>query len=94
VRLVEDITEALWGSPSTVSALKKKIYGTIEAWRATRRSWAGEVRNVSLLVAIGMNESVLSEDSRHLRGGEGGQDWLEGVPQASQGTRVEGYAHR
>jgi hypothetical protein len=55
-----------------------------------RRSWAGEVRNVSLLVAIGMNESVLSEDSRHLRGGEGGQDWLEGVPKASQGTRVEG----
>jgi hypothetical protein len=33
---VEDITEALWGtrvSPSTVSDLNKKIYGTIEAWR-------------------------------------------------------------
>jgi hypothetical protein len=36
VRRVEDITEALWGtrvSPSTVSDLNKKIYGTIEAWR-------------------------------------------------------------
>jgi transposase-like protein len=75
VRRVEDITEALWGtrvSPSTVSDLNKKIYGTIEAWRNRRiegeppyvyldgivlkRSWAGEVRNVSLLVAIGVNE--------------------------------------
>ena len=74
VRRVEDITEALWGtrvSPSTVSELNKKIYGTIEAWRnrpiegahpyvyldgiVMKRSWAGEVRNVSLLVAIGVN---------------------------------------
>jgi putative transposase len=76
VRRVEDITEALWGtrvSPSTVSDLNKKIYGTIEAWRnrpiagehpyvyldgiVLKRSWAGEVRNVSLLVAIGVNDS-------------------------------------
>jgi transposase-like protein len=74
VRRVEDITEALWGtrvSPSTVSDLNKRIYGTIEAWRnrpiegehpyfyldgiVLKRSWAGEVRNVSLLVAIGVN---------------------------------------
>jgi putative transposase len=35
VRRVEDITE-VWGtrvSPSTVSDLNKKIYGTIETWR-------------------------------------------------------------
>jgi hypothetical protein len=32
----------------------------------------------------------LSGDSRHLRGGEGGQDGLERVPQASQGTWIEG----
>src|SRR5262249_15538063 len=75
VRRVEDITEGLGGtrvSPSTVSDLNKKIYGTIEAWRnrpiegdhpyvyldgiVLKRSWAGEVRNVSLLVAIGVNE--------------------------------------
>lgn len=36
VRRVEDITEALWGtrvSPSAVSELNQKIYGQIEAWR-------------------------------------------------------------
>jgi putative transposase len=58
-------------SPSTVSDLNKKIYATIEAWRnrpiegehpyvyldgiVLKRTWAGEVRNVSLLVAIGVN---------------------------------------
>jgi transposase-like protein len=79
-RRVEDITEALWGtrvSPSTVSDLNKKIYGTIEAWRngptesehpyvyldglVLKRSWAGEVRNVSLLVAIGVNDEGYRE---------------------------------
>ena len=80
MRRVEDITEALWGtriSLSTVSALNKKIYGTIEAWRnrpidgehvyvyldgiVLKRSWAGEVRNVSLLVAIGVNDNGYRE---------------------------------
>jgi putative transposase len=58
-------------SPSTVSDLNKKIYATIEIWRnrpiegehpyvyldgiVMKRSWAGEVRNVSLLVAIAVN---------------------------------------
>jgi transposase-like protein len=58
-------------SPSTVSDLNKKIYKRIEAWRnqaivgehpyvyldgiVMKRTWAGEVRNVSLLVAIGVN---------------------------------------
>src|SRR3989475_11761573 len=79
-RRVEDITESLWGtrvSPSTVSDINKKTYGTIEAWRnrpiegeppyvyldgiVLKRSWAGEVRNVSLLVAIGVNESGYRE---------------------------------
>jgi hypothetical protein len=42
VRRVEDITEALWGtrvSPSTVSDLNKKIYGTIETWRQPLPCW-------------------------------------------------------
>jgi putative transposase len=59
-------------SPSTVSHLNQKIYGQIEAWRNRpltgrypyvyldglwlKRSWGGEVRNVSALVAIGVNE--------------------------------------
>jgi putative transposase len=69
-------------SPSTVSELNKKICATIEAWRkrpigsqrpyvylygiVLKRSWAGEVRNVSLLVAIGVNAEGYREDSRHL----------------------------
>jgi putative transposase len=60
-----------------VSDLNKEIYGTIETWRnrpiegehpyvyldgiVLKRSWAGEVRNVSLLVAIGVNESGYRE---------------------------------
>lgn len=59
-------------SPSTVSELNKKIYVQIEEWRKRpiigkfayvymdgiwlKRSWGGEVRNVSMLVAIGVNE--------------------------------------
>ena len=80
VRRVEDITEALWGtrvSPSTVSALNKKIYAPIEAWRnapiegshpyvfldgiVMKRTWAGQVRAVSLLVAFGVNEEGYRE---------------------------------
>src|SRR5271170_6414970 len=64
-------------SPSTVSNLNKKIYAKIEAWRNRRiegehpylyldgivmkRTWAGEVRNVSLLVAIGVNSEGYRE---------------------------------
>lgn len=64
-------------SPSTVSRLNQKIYKTIEAWRnrpiegeypyvyldgiALRRSWGGEVRQVSVLVAIGVNKEGYRE---------------------------------
>jgi len=57
-------------SPGTVSNLNKKIYERIEKWRnrpitesfpylyldgiVLKRTWAGEVRNVSVLVAIGV----------------------------------------
>jgi len=59
-------------SPSTISELNKKVYKHIEAWRnraiegdfpyvyldglVLKRSWAGEVRNVSVLAAIGVGE--------------------------------------
>jgi hypothetical protein len=104
VRRVEDITEALWGtpvSPATVSDLNKKIYGTTETWRnrpiegdhsyvyldgiVLKRSWAGEVRNVSLLVAIGVNGEGYRE-IWHLRSRQRGQGGLERLPRASQGT--------
>ena len=58
-------------SPGTVSNLNKKIYAKIEEWRhrpiegdhpylyldgiVMKRTWAGEVRNVSLLVASAVN---------------------------------------
>ncbi len=58
-------------SPGTVSNLNKKIYAQIETWRnrpiegvhpylyldgiVLKRSWGGEMRNVSLLVAIAVN---------------------------------------
>jgi transposase-like protein len=64
-------------SPSTVSNLNKKIYAKIEAWPNRRidgehpylyldgivmkRSWAGEVRNVSLLVASAVNSEGFRE---------------------------------
>jgi transposase-like protein len=57
-------------SPGTVSNLNKKIYAHIEEWRnrpisgehpyvyldgiALKRSWGGEVKNVSVLVAVGV----------------------------------------
>jgi putative transposase len=63
--------------PCQKSELNKKIYGTIEAWRnrpiegehpyvyldgiVLKRCWAGEVRNVSLLVAIGVNDNGYRE---------------------------------
>ena len=67
-------------SPGTVSNLNKKIYAKIDEWRhrpiegdhpyvfldgiVMKRTWAGEVRNVSLLVAIG----VTSDGHREILG--------------------------
>ena len=64
-------------SPGTVSKLNQKIYAKIEAWRHRRiegdhpylyldgivmkRTWAGEVRNVSLLVASAVNSEGYRE---------------------------------
>ncbi len=58
-------------SPGTISNLNKKVYAKIEEWRTQtiegefpyvyldgivlKRSWAGDVSNVSVLVAIGVN---------------------------------------
>ena len=58
-------------SPGTVSKLNSRIYEHIEAWRnrpiesaypyvyldgvVLKRTWAGEVRNVSVLIAIGVD---------------------------------------
>ena len=67
-------------SPSTVSELNQKIYVHIDAWRNRpiegehpyvyldgiwlKRSWGGEVKNVAILVAIGVD----SEGNREILG--------------------------
>jgi transposase-like protein len=78
-------------SSGTVSRLNQKIYRHIEAWRNRRiegefpylfldgvvlkRSWAGEVRNVSVLVAIGVG----ADGHRQILGvAEGQKEDLEG----------------
>ena len=64
-------------SAGTVSQLNKKVYSRIEQWRnrkletdypyvyldgiCLKRSWGGEVRNVSILVAIGVAEDGFRE---------------------------------
>ena len=64
-------------SAGTVSELNKKVYSRIEQWRSRKlqgdypyvyldgiclkRSWGGEVRNVSVLVAIGVAEDGFRE---------------------------------
>jgi putative transposase len=64
-------------SSSTISELNKKIYGQIEAWRNQpvegehpyvyldgiwlKRTWGGEVRNVAILVAVGVNRDGYRE---------------------------------
>ena len=64
-------------SPGTVSDLNQKIYGKIEEWRMRpiegehpyvfvdgvylKRSWGGEVQNVSVLVAVGVDSDGYRE---------------------------------
>jgi transposase-like protein len=78
-------------SSSTVSRLNQRIYKHIEAWRnraiegdfpyvyldgvVLKRSWAGEVRNISVLVAIGVG----TDGYRQILGvAEGEKEDLEG----------------
>lgn len=64
-------------SPGTISNLNKKAYENIEEWRSRKlsseypyvyvdgvylkRSWGGEIQNVSILVAIGVNSDGYRE---------------------------------
>ncbi len=78
-------------SPGTVSNLNQKVYERIEQWRSRKlegaypyvyldgiclkRSWGGEVKNVSVLVAIG----VTTDGFREIIGaGEGEKEDKEG----------------
>ena len=64
-------------SPGTVSELNKKIYAQIEKWRNRpilgrhpyvyfdglylKRSWGGEIRNVAILIAVGVDQDGYRE---------------------------------
>lgn len=66
-------------SPGTISNLNKRAYEHIESWRTRpltgeypyvyvdgvylKRSWGGEIQNVSILVAIGVNQDGCREIS-------------------------------
>jgi transposase-like protein len=79
-------------SSSTVSELNQKIYGRIEEWRTAplegehpyvyldgiwlKRTWGGEVRNVSVLVAVGVNQDGFRDILGVAEGGrEDAESW-------------------
>ena len=80
-------------SSSTVSDLNKKIYGHIEQWRNRpiegqhpyvfldgiwlKRCWGGEVRNLAVLVAVGVNRDGFREVLGVMEGAKEDKDsWL------------------
>lgn len=80
--------------PSTVSDLNQKIYARIEQWRnapitgshayvyldgiGLKRSWGGEVRDVAVLVAIGVNQEGHREILGVMEGAkEDGPSWRQ-----------------
>ncbi len=93
-------------SPSTVSDLNKKIYERIEAWRnqpiagshpyvyldgiVMKRTWAGEGRNVSLLVAIGVNADGYREILGICEGAKEDKSGWSAFLKHPEGSRLEG----
>ena len=88
-------------SPSVVSDLNQKIYEQIEAWRNRpiegehayvyldgiwlKRSWGGEVRNVAVLVAIGVDAEGFREVLGVCEGAkEDAESWLQFVRHLKQ----------
>jgi len=80
--------------PSTVSDLNRKIYERIEKWRTSKiqgkhpyvfmdgiwlkRSWGGEVKNLAVLVAVGVNAGGYREILGVAEGNqEDKESWLE-----------------
>ena len=93
------------GEPQHGLNLNQKIYAKIEAWRNRRidgehpylyldgivmkRSWAGEVRNVSLLVASAVNSEGFREILGICEGRQGGQIRLVGLLASSGRPRTQ-----
>ena len=92
-------------SSGTVSRLNQKIYRHIEAWRnreitgefpyvyldgvILKRSWAGEVNNISVLIAIGVGDRWISANPGCCRGREGRSGGLARLPAPPQGSRPQ-----
>lgn len=93
-------------SASTVSKLNQRIYRHIEAWRnrpiegrhpyvyldgvVLKRSWAGEVRNVSVLIAIGVNDEGFREILGICEGAKEDKAGWRGFLAQLKATRAEG----
>lgn len=96
-------------SSGTVSKLNKKVYQHIEAWRnqpitgaypyvyldgiVLKRSWAGEIKNVSVLVAIGVDSEgyrrILGVQEGHKEDKAGWSEFLAHLKQRGlQGVRL------
>jgi hypothetical protein len=91
-------------SASLVSDLNQRIYAQIEAWRKEplrgeyacvyadgmwlRRSWGGEVKNVSVLIAVGVNAEGYREVLSGGRRQQGRQGELGAVPARDEGARA------
>jgi putative transposase len=94
-------------SPGTISNLNKKVYEKIEEWRnrpieedvpyvyldgiVLKRSWAGEVSNVSVLVAIGVNREGYRRILGICEGAKEGQGGLVELFASFERTR---WSHR
>jgi putative transposase len=82
--------------PSTVSDLNQKIYERIDAWRtapiegehpyvyldgiALKRSWGGEVRDVAVLVAVGVNQEGFRDILGVMEGAKESNHWGTSTP--------------
>ena len=94
-------------SSGTVSRLNQRIYEQIDAWRqrpitgtypyvyldgvSLKRSWGGEVRNVAVLIAIGVG----TDGYRHILGvAEGDKEDLRGLAQLSPAPEESGPERR
>jgi putative transposase len=96
-------------SSGTVSKLNQKVYGQIEQWRqrpiegehpyvyldglVLKRSWAGEIRNVSVLVAVGVGadgyRSILGVAEGQKEDFNGWQDFIrELIERGLKGVRL------
>jgi transposase-like protein len=93
-------------SPSTVSALNQKIYAQINAWRERplegefpyvyldgiwlKRSWGGEVRNVAVLVAVGVDRDGFRQVLGVVEGAKEDKESWAGFLRHLKGRGLEG----